>query len=106
MLYYGRGLKKGLKEGMFGSGLLLGTVLPFGITIAFLIGLVVALVRCFDSGPGRCTNYSYSVGYLGPDTMTCTQWPAMEMRIEKRMIRSSIVHCSCTAASHAATTPP
>lgn len=99
---YARGWNKGLKEGLFGSGFVLGTVAPIAVVLSFIVGACMALNRCFDTGPGRCRAYSYETKLLGSSTMTCDQWPAMEMRIEKRIVRSSIVHCTCTAASDVA----
>ena len=96
-----KGWNRGVKEGLEGSGLVYGLVLPLAFLFAVIITGGVLLHRCLStkSPPPTCSNYSFGAGYIRDKTLTCTRWPAMEMRIEERMIKEDIVHCTCTADS-------
>jgi hypothetical protein len=95
----------GLGAGFRDSGHFLGAVVPIAIvTIAFVvvIGTIVWVRGCVKGAekPKPCSNYSYKMSIIGDSKASCTKWPAMEMRIEKRWVKADIVHCACTAASN------
>ena len=99
-----KGWLRGLDQGMEGSGLIAGLVLPtlvVGLICAILIGGAVLTCNAIK-GPDKpepCVNYSFGAGYIREKTRICNRWPAMEMRIEDNWIDEDVVHCTCTAAS-------
>lgn len=96
-----KGFRRGLDQGMEGSGFIYGIIVPL-MFLVFIIVLAFGTWKCVFDKPEPlklCTNYSFDVGYINKESMTCTRWPAMEMEIEERMIKADIVHCKCTQAS-------
>ncbi|RKZ09794.1 hypothetical protein DRQ25_05245 [Candidatus Fermentibacteria bacterium] len=98
-----KGWVRGLAEGYENSGWFIGTFMPIGI---FCL-IVAAIIFAFTGVPScerpvkiakPCTDYSYK---LGRGYARCTQWPAMEVRVDKRWVKADIVHCKCTEESYA-----
>jgi hypothetical protein len=102
-----RGWIKGLAEGYRNSGWFIGTFMPIGIFCLIVAAVVFAFVgvpNCERKAriAKPCTNYSYK---LGNGYARCTQWPAMDVEMEKRWVKSDIVHCKCTDESFAKVEP-
>lgn len=95
-----RGLDRGLNDGAEASGGIIGFFLPIAVVVFIVVGLAAWWNGCFNKKrAATCTDYSYEVGILDKSDFTCGRFPAMKRRIEKRWVKSDIVHCSCTEAS-------